>query len=75
MPADNNRFNVDKDVFQGQLVPIEDMTGKSVEVEIPEGGTGGDGDDKEGTPEAEVDEVNEAREEEASAEGGSNEVE
>lgn len=51
------------------------MTGKSVEVEIPEGGTGGDGDDKEGTPEAEVDEVNEAREEEASAEGGSNEVE
>ena len=70
MPADGNQFDVEKEVFQGQLIPIEDMPNKGAD-KVDEGGEvdggdeedtlegegGEDGEDEEGTLEAGVDDA------------------
>jgi len=55
--ADDNEFDVEKDVFQCQLVLIEVMAGKNDEEEVPEKGIEEEGGDKEGTPAEEANEV------------------
>jgi len=81
VPADCNKFDVEKEVYQGQLIPIEDKPDKGTDKADEEEEVGGgneeetlegedeeDGEDEEGTLEAKVEEVNEA-EGEASAGG------
>jgi len=68
--VDGNQFDVEKEVFQGQLIPIEDMPNKGAdkvdeggevhggnEEDTPEGEGGEDGEDEEGTLEAGVDDA------------------
>ena len=65
MPADSNKFDVGKEVYEGQLIPIEDMSDKGAGGVDEEGKVGeseedapGDkGEGEEGTSEAGMEEV------------------
>ena len=68
VPADNNKFDVGKEVYEGQLIPIEDMPDKGVDGvgeegeigESEEDAPGDEGEGEEGTSEVGMKEVEDA---------------
>ena len=68
VPADSNKFDVGKEVYEGQLIPIEDMPDKGVDGvgeegeigESEEDAPGNEGEGEEGTSEAGMEEVEDA---------------
>jgi len=68
VPADSNKFDVGKEVYEGQLIPIEDMPDKGVDgvdeegeiSESEEDAPGDEGEGEGGTSEAGMEEVEDA---------------
>jgi len=71
VPSDDNGFDIDKDVYKGQLVLTKNMAGKGDEGEVFEGEEEEGNGTEEGTPKVEEEEADEAEEEEVSGKDGS----